>query len=94
MKYRLNRIDPWSAAKTMAAIYCIGGLAAFGFELATHQIDSDPQGLIYSLLAFSLLIPGVAFISTVFVCALFNFVAKRSGGIEINLENDMERRAR
>ena len=90
MIYRLTRVEPWSAGRTLAAVYVLLGLLTFVFGVVTGDID--PAGFLTSLMFFGLLLPGIAFLGTALGCMVFNVAAKWSQGIMLDLEPPHEAR--
>jgi uncharacterized membrane protein (DUF485 family) len=75
------------SAKVMSLVYAILGiLVAVGFVLARamHRGVHHPRVLV--LLIFVPILYGIlGFVLTVVVCGIYNWVARRLGGIEIEL---------
>lgn len=88
MKQRVVRVDPLSAARVVALLYFIIGVIALPFLYLGFVVT--PTGLGFSpglVFLEPFLLSGIGFASTALACALFNSLAGRFGGLEIDLRD-------
>lgn len=84
MKHRLVRVDPLCAARLVALLYFVFGLAALPFLYFVFVLT--PEGIGFSagvVLLEPLLLSGFGFATTVVACMTFNALAGRFGGLEV-----------
>ncbi len=86
MRQRLVRVDPLCAARVIALLYFVLGLLALpflylGFVVSPEGVGFSPGVILLEPLLFS----GFGFASTALGCGLFNALAHRFGGLEIEL---------
>jgi len=88
MKQRLVRVDPLCAARVAALLTFLPGLAVLPFlHLA---FVAEPERLGFSgtvVFLIPVLISGLAFALAAIGCFLFNWLASRFGGLEIELRD-------
>jgi hypothetical protein len=87
VKQRLVRIDPLAAARVVGLLYFLIGLLALPFVYFMFVLT--PEGIGFSptiVLLEPFLLSGVGYASTAVGCVLFNWLAGRLGGLEVELE--------
>lgn len=86
MKKRIKRISIKQSAKVIAALYGIGAVVIavpIGvFQMITNDIATGAVFLVLPVVYFFLI-----FLAAVVIFWLYNLVAKKFGGIEIELED-------
>jgi hypothetical protein len=86
MTHRLTRVDPLQAAKIAGALYFLVGLLVTPLIYYTYVIS--PEGLGFGpgfVLGLPFLYAGLGFAFTALACACYNMLAKKLGGLEIEL---------
>ncbi len=97
---KIKRISVWQTSKTLTAVTFVASLI-FAIPIALfvsgpHMASGSPMpGFFeFSGVLLAILLPVMyaisAFIFTAIFCALYNFIAPWTGGIEIVLEEDKE----
>ena len=89
MIHRLTRVDPLQAAKIAAALYFLVGLLVTPLLYYTYVIS--PVGLGFGpgfVLGLPFLYAGLGFAFTALACACYNALARRLGGVEIELSSE------
>jgi hypothetical protein len=89
MVHRLVRVDPLQAAKISAALYFLVGLLVTPFFYFSYVIA--PAGLGFTpglIVGLPFLYAGVGFAFTALGCAVYNALARRLGGVEIELSTE------
>jgi len=92
MAQRLTRIDPLQAAKIAGVLYFLVGLLATPFFYYAYVIS--PEGLGFGpgfVLGLPFLYAGIGFAFTALACGCYNILARRLGGIEIELSDSPSR---
>ena len=87
MKQRLVRIDPLSAARVVGLLYFLVGLLALPFVYSMFVLT--PEGIGFSptiVLVEPFLLSGIGYASTAAGCVLFNWLAGRLGGLEVEFD--------
>jgi len=82
------RIDPLQAAKMAAVLYFLVGLLVTPFLYYAYVIS--PEGLGFGpgfVLSLPFLYAGIGFAFTALACGCYNLLARRMGGIEIELSD-------
>ncbi len=105
MKKEINEINVNQAAKTLAtvsaiigALLSVSGLVSLAFGLKTHFsfnfivsiAVSGTSGAIILLLLLPVMSFIVAYLTTAVFCLIYNFTAKRTGGITLHLTTPQE----
>lgn len=101
---RLKRIDPWSAARVLGALYAmvgvLVGLFAACFTMVGVGAQSEVAGFgasdaaalsglgVFAILVFPVIYGIIGLIAGVVISSLYNIVAGWTGGFEIELSND------
>jgi hypothetical protein len=88
MLHRLTRIDPLQAAKISGALYFLVGILVTPFFYYAYVIS--PEGLGFApgfILGLPFLYAGIGFAFTALACGCYNILARRLGGIEIELSS-------
>jgi len=88
MAQRLTRIDPLQAAKMAAVLYFL--LALLVTPLLYYAYVISPEGLGFGpgfVLGLPFLYAGIGFAFTALACGCYNMLARRMGGIEIELSD-------
>jgi hypothetical protein len=86
MAKRISRIEPWQAAKTLAAVYFVLGLllavplALFAPAISVANGQPAPGRGFFLLMPFAYAIGALIFVPI--GCWIYNLVAARLGGIE------------
>lgn len=89
MKQRLVRIDPLSAARVVGLLYFLVGLLALPFVYSMFVLT--PEGIGFSptiVLVEPFLVSGVGYATTAVSCVLFNWLAGRFGGLEVEFDGE------
>lgn len=106
MKTSIRRIEPFQTAKIMALLTAAMSLvilvpmmllfSAFGLYDGSLVGGAMAGSGIISLLIFPILYAIFGFIGTLIYCGLYNLIASRTGGIELDLSGygDFETEAR
>jgi hypothetical protein len=88
MKYHLVRIDPFRAARVAAAMYFLVGLAILPFLYFAFVMAPDGIGFSRGVILLSpFLTSGIGYASTAVVCFVYNWLAGRLGGFEVDLHH-------
>ena len=89
MHQSVVRIPPGQAAKVFGIIYFVLGILFLPFFILPVLLGASQQPF---ALAFGLLMPifyaVVGFVATAFFCWLYNVVASRVGGVQIELMSE------
>ena len=85
MRYRLTRIEPMSAAKSLAATYAVLGLIG-GFFAMYSTPSPDTVSAIAVVVKTVLASAAGGFIGTLLMASAFNASASVFKGIEVRLE--------
>ena len=87
MKRTLKRISPLKAAKIAALLYACIGLVIIPLFVLSFMFDPEINGFVAVIV--SLIVPIfymiIGFLGTLITCALYNFIAKHIGGIEVEI---------
>ena len=87
MKRTLKRISPLKAAKIAALLYACIGLVIIPLFVLSFMFDPEINGFVAVIV--SLIVPIfymiIGFLGTLITCALYNFIAKHIGGIEVEV---------
>ncbi len=89
MKYHLVRIDPLRAARIAAAMYFLVGLAILPFVYVAFVLAPDGLGFSLELVLLSpFLTAGLGFASTTLGCFVYNWMARRVDGVELEMHRE------
>lgn len=89
MAQRIARFGTFQTAKVMAVLYALMGAVFIPFFLLASLFSPDFLGLGIGFAIVMPVIYGVCgFIFVAIGCVIYNFVAKHTGGIEVDLESD------
>jgi protein-S-isoprenylcysteine O-methyltransferase Ste14 len=92
MVQRLSRFSVGQTAKVLGLLYGLMGLIFLPFFLIPTMLSRDGAGFSpWLALSIPILYGVFGFIFTAVGCALYNWVARRVGGIEISLDAAAER---
>jgi len=92
MVQRLSRFSVAQTAKVVGLLYGLLGLIFVPFALIGAMFSGNGDGFgIGFVIAFPILYGVIGFVFTAIGCALYNWVARRIGGIEISLDAAVER---
>jgi hypothetical protein len=89
MAKRITRIEPWQTAKTLAAVaFVLGLIVAVLLALVPTSVfeaagEPAPSRAVFFAVPFAYLIGALIFVPI--WCWVYNLVAARTGGIEINV---------
>lgn len=87
MVHRLSRFSVGQTAKVLGLLYALMALIFVPFLLlATRLSPEDDRFGVGFALAFPIIYGLIGFIFTAIGCALYNWIAGKVGGIEINLD--------
>ncbi len=89
MSQSIVRVPPGQAAKVFGIIYFILGILFLPFFILPMLLGGgqQPFGLVFVLL-MPILYAVMGFIGTAFLCWLYNAVASRVGGVQIELMSE------
>ncbi len=93
----LRRIEPMSLAKVYAVIYAVIGLlfglpmACFGAMMGSMVGNGDGGIGLASIIVFPLVAAIGGFIGGLLTAFVYNLVADRVGGVELEFDGDFER---
>ena len=93
----VKRLEPMSVAKIAAALYGIIGLVVGGIfalvSLVGGALSDNSTGAVFAfafgvggLVVFPVLYGGIGFLMSLLMAALYNVIAGKIGGVEIQLE--------
>ena len=87
MNRTVTRIAPIPAAKVFAVVYFVMGIVFLPFYLVPVLASDEETGIaLYFALALPIVYALAGFVGTAVICSLYNFVAGRIGGIQIQVE--------
>ncbi len=86
MQYRLTRIDPMSAAKTLAAAYAVLGLLTGMLRFGLDSMDPDVLASSVDVVIYVITFAVGGFVGTLIASYMYNAGASWSKGIEISLD--------
>lgn len=90
MVHRLSRIAVGQTAKVAGLVYGLLGILLLPFFLIPAFLGAEDAGF---PAAFALVLPIVygvfGYIFTALGCALYNWVARKVGGVEFNLDTEV-----
>jgi hypothetical protein len=90
MVQRLSRFSVGQTAKVLGLLYGLMGLIFVPFFLLTTMFSAEDDGLgVGFALALPFLYGLLGFVFTAIGCALYNWVARRVGGIELTLDTEV-----
>lgn len=91
MAQRIARFGTFQTAKVMAVLYALMGAVFIPFFLLFSMFSSDAAALGIGFAIVMPVIYGVmGFVVVGIGCMIYNFVAKYTGGVEVELEVDGE----
>ena len=82
----LSRIDPASLSRTMGVFYAVIGLVVGTVMLLVALVRSDAAGAGAALMMF-FLYPIMGFVASALSALLFNAIARRWGGVALELDD-------
>lgn len=93
---KLKRIGILSLAKFQALIMAIIGLicgivyslGGFFYELTSSSLNTGTALAFLALLGMPLLFAAVGYVAGIIEAILYNFYARRTGGIEVDIDTD------
>ena len=89
MVQRLSRFSIGQTAKVLGLLYGLMGLVFLPFLLIVTMFSSEEESFGIGLaLALPILYGLLGFVFTAIGCALYNWVARKVGGIEVSLETE------
>ena len=92
MPHRITHIAPLSLARVLGAVYFVLGLLFAIFLIVASVVDGDEEGPSIGLAIAIPILYGVGgFVASALVAALYNAVAARLGGIELEIVSVSER---
>lgn len=88
MKSRIARVSVHQTSKTLSLIYGLIALIIMPFGIAFSLIEPVDESLPAILwLFFPLIYAGLAYVAFALIITIYNFIAKRWGGVEFQIEN-------
>ena len=92
MVQRLSRFSVGQTAKVLGLLYGLMGLIFLPFFLVATMLSPQENGFSLGFaLALPVLYGALGFIFTAIACALYNWVARKVGGIELSLDTEAGR---
>jgi hypothetical protein len=92
MVQRLSRFSIGQTAKVLGLLYGLMGLIFLPFFLLATMLSPGEEGFgVGFALALPILYGVLGFIFTAIGCALYNWVARKVGGIELSLDTEVGR---
>lgn len=89
MAQRIARFGTFQTAKVMAVLYALMGAVFIPFFLLFSLFSPQAAALGIGFAIIMPVIYGVCgFVAVAIGCMIYNFVAKHTGGIELDLEGD------
>jgi hypothetical protein len=90
MVQRLSRFSIGQTAKVLGLLYGLMGLIFLPFFLLATMVAPSDNGFgVGFALALPILYGVLGFIFTAIGCALYNWVARKVGGIELSLDTEV-----
>lgn len=90
MVQRLSRFSIGQTAKVLGLLYGLMGLIFVPFLLIATMFSSGEESIGIGLaLALPILYGLLGFVFTAIGCALYNWVARKVGGIELSLDTEV-----
>jgi hypothetical protein len=87
MKHRIARISVHQTSKTLAFVYGVLALVILPFGMLMSSVAPVDESVpVLFWLLFPPLYAGIAYIAFVILAAIYNFVAGRVGGVEVQLD--------
>ena len=87
MSQQIRRFGIGQTAKVVGALYGLLGLIFVPFFLVAVAMSPDEAGFGMGLaISFPIIYAVIGFIGTALACAIYNFVARFVGGIEVEME--------
>jgi hypothetical protein len=88
MKSRIARVSVHQTSKTLAFIYFLLALVILPFGLVVSLVSPVDQTVpAIFWVFFPVVYACLAYVGFAIACGIYNFVAKRAGGIEFQTEN-------
>lgn len=88
MKHQIGRFSVHQTAKTMAFLYLVFGFVYIPLGFLTDSAAAPDASLGWIWFMMPILMAVFGYVIIAIMCALYNFIAKNTGGIEFDLTTE------